>query len=855
MALPPGCISDVRLKTARAYDHCQTVRGGRRKGWCAEARRPRGSGVRSSWRRRGGSSTASGSSTRPSARSPPSPATPPAPSPTTSASKDDILRSALERADHDIQDRLEQTPDRRPPRDPPAPRPRPGPPARRAAGVRAHARRQLLGPRPQPAVAARAAAPRPRRLARGRPQGRRRGPGGRRPSTRPPAGRRHRRDRRVRRRPRPAGPRLPGADHRRRAPPTCSTPSCWRSAPTRHLVDLATTEVDAQRQDAVLERRLGVADDREVLEVELRLGEERLALLPATGGNGRASRRRPDRGSGPASGRRRARPCGRQYRRPVTSVAASTSAAPARCRQRPRRRLLRLDLDHRGRADGALRAGAGERRRARIGVAAGEARSPMTSSGPSAWTSAASPARARSAATTIDQAEGDEQRRRARAWSSRSSRGWAGQRGTAAEILPGSALVGRTRHRAPAADVVARERRAVPGTGRRARTSGDNVPVWLPPRRIIMGSRRRIVRCSAATSSAASDAAGRRGRAGPPQHLVDEHVAEAGDRALVEQDRLERRPPAAERGRRAAPGSASARPARGARGRDRAGPARAGAGRGTGPGRRRRARRPTGPRRSSSLTGCCRRAARCAAASSTSSRPVIPKWTPTTARRCAAGALAVPADALDAPARQHVVDARRDHERVGPPTAERCADERRGGPAGSSTSRTSGTAECGASPAGNTRSMPDWPGSSAPWSCARAALPRPPHRAALGRQGRHPLHHHRPADRPHGVSAGGTRCGWRSFPTATDRARGARCGTPIGRLADPGQGAAPRRKAASSTCFDRCPTIRWTTSSPCGSRRRAASCPRRRASSPRRRLAQPIRRRGSWRSGRRPGRG
>ena len=33
--------------------------------------------------------------------------------------------------------------------------------------------------------------------------------------------------------------------------------------------------------------RLGVADDREVLEVDVRLGDELLALLPATGGSGR----------------------------------------------------------------------------------------------------------------------------------------------------------------------------------------------------------------------------------------------------------------------------------------------------------------------------------------------------------------------------------------------------------------------------------------------------------------------------------------------------------------------------------------------------------------------------------------
>ena len=42
-------------------------------------------------------------------------------------------------------------------------------------------------------------------------------------------------------------------------------------------------EVDAERQDAVLDRRFGVPDDREVLEVELRLLEERLSFLAGDG--------------------------------------------------------------------------------------------------------------------------------------------------------------------------------------------------------------------------------------------------------------------------------------------------------------------------------------------------------------------------------------------------------------------------------------------------------------------------------------------------------------------------------------------------------------------------------------------
>jgi len=40
------------------------------------------------------------------------------------------------------------------------------------------------------------------------------------------------------------------------------------------------TQIDTERQHAVLDRRFSVTDDREVLEIQLRLPQERLPLLP-----------------------------------------------------------------------------------------------------------------------------------------------------------------------------------------------------------------------------------------------------------------------------------------------------------------------------------------------------------------------------------------------------------------------------------------------------------------------------------------------------------------------------------------------------------------------------------------------
>ena len=84
-----------------------------------------------------------------------------------------------------------------------------GAPPRRPPGVRAHARRQLLGPRPQPTVAAGAAAPRPRRLAPARARRWSRRPRRpRRDRRHALGGRHHRRPCGVRRRARAAGSRL-----------------------------------------------------------------------------------------------------------------------------------------------------------------------------------------------------------------------------------------------------------------------------------------------------------------------------------------------------------------------------------------------------------------------------------------------------------------------------------------------------------------------------------------------------------------------------------------------------------------------------------------------------------------------
>ena len=74
-------------------------------------------------------------------------------------------------------------------------------------------------------------------------------------------------------------------------------------------------------------------------------------------------------------------------------------------------------------------------------------------------------------------------------------------------------------------------------------------PVCEPPRRSSTRSVVRIARCSALALVVGVDVDGGACRvdAGPPQRLVDEQVAEAGDAALVHEHRLDRRGRAAER--------------------------------------------------------------------------------------------------------------------------------------------------------------------------------------------------------------------------------------------------------------------------------------------------------------------
>ena len=72
-------------------------------------------------------------------------------------------------------------------------------------------------------------------------------------------------------------------------------------------------------------------------------------------------------------------------------------------------------------------------------------------------------------------------------------------------------------------------------------------PVCEPPRRssVAMVERRRRRRRRSSSRSRSRPAGP--GRAGPPQRLVDEQVADAGDAVLVEQPGLQRRPAAAQR--------------------------------------------------------------------------------------------------------------------------------------------------------------------------------------------------------------------------------------------------------------------------------------------------------------------
>ena len=125
-----------------------------------------------------------------------------------------------------------------------------------------------------------------------------------------------------------------------------------------------------------------------------------------------------------------------------------------------------------------------------------------------------------------------------------------------------------------------------------------NSPVWTPPLRIASrvaarSSRRRCVELLVA------EAARRAPRVQPraPQRLVGEQVADAGDRALVEQPRLDRHRPAADalaervaRRPRRRPGRRARSPARSPRGR-------AGACRAARAGRRRRTRARSDPSR------------------------------------------------------------------------------------------------------------------------------------------------------------------------------------------------------------------------------------------------------------------
>ena len=151
-----------------------------------------------------------------------------------------------------------------------------------------------------------------------------------------------------------------------------------------------------------------------------------------------------------------------------------------------------------------------------------------------------------------------------------------------------------------------------------------------PPRRPRMRKVSRIARCRRRVSASSRVSAGRTGiDAGPPQHLVAEQVAEAGDPRLVHEHGLDRRAaPGDDRARAAAASGRTRRDRAGPR-RDRAPPRRAGGGRaGTGCRRRR-----TTSRSGATPTpaGCSRRASGSPAASpSISTRPLIPRWRPST---------------------------------------------------------------------------------------------------------------------------------------------------------------------------------------------------------------------------------
>ena len=158
-------------------------------------------------------------------------------------------------------------------------------------------------------------------------------------------------------------------------------------------------------------------------------------------------------------------------------------------------------------------------------------------------------------------------------------------------------LAGRAPERRAPADRVARAA-ACRSAGRRRRGARCSIssPVCTPPLRI------------AERVAARSDAAQRvelrlaqvarrpaRGEPGAPQRLVGQQVADAGDRALVEQAGLERRRPAADAAPEGLAADLARRRARRARSPARGSPARGAACRAARAARRRRTRARTGP--------------------------------------------------------------------------------------------------------------------------------------------------------------------------------------------------------------------------------------------------------------------
>jgi hypothetical protein len=103
-------------------------------------------------------------------------------------------------------------------------------------------------------------------------------------------------------------------------------------------------------------------------------------------------------------------------------------------------------------------------------------------------------------------------------------------------------LLARAPERRPAADRRALERRAAARAGAAALAVRDEAPVWTPPLRIA-GARARSSPPQAVELLDDSAPAGGAGQPRLPQRLVGEQVADAGDRALVEQPRLDRRVP------------------------------------------------------------------------------------------------------------------------------------------------------------------------------------------------------------------------------------------------------------------------------------------------------------------------